>query len=151
EAPRSFFEGERNCARLLNTVHGLLDISRIESDSIEIHPRHLDLRSFVQAKVADFRKPAQDKGLSLVEEIDACAATVIFDEYCLSRAFVSLLDNAIKFTQQGLVAVWLGRSPDGRLCLEVRDTGVGIDPAYLPHIYDAFSQERLGSARPFEG
>jgi signal transduction histidine kinase len=152
ETSRSLFEAvERNCTRLLNTVHSILDISRIESDSIEIHPEPIELGSFVQEKIADFRKVAEDKGLSLVEEIDARAAAVIFDEYCLSRALASLLDNAIKFTQQGSVLVWLGRSSDGRLCLEVRDTGVGIDPAYLPHLYEAFSQEKLGSARPFEG
>jgi signal transduction histidine kinase len=152
ETAGSFFEAvERNCTRLLSTVHSILDISRIESDSIEIHPERIELGSFVQEKVADFRKVAQDKGLSLVEEVDVRAAAVIFDEYCLSRALASLLDNAIKFTEQGSVLVRLGRSPDGRLCLEVRDTGVGIDAAYLPHLYDAFSQEKLGSARPFEG
>jgi signal transduction histidine kinase len=152
ETLRTFFDAvERSCTRLLNTVHSILDISRIESDTIEIHPEPIELGSFIQEKVADFRKVAQDKGLSLVEEIDAHAAAVVFDEYCLSRALASLLDNAIKFTEQGSVFVWLGRSRDGRLCLEVRDTGVGIDPAYIPHLYEAFSQERLGSARPFEG
>jgi signal transduction histidine kinase len=152
DTSRAFFDAvERNCTRLLDTVHSILDISRIESDTIDIHPKRIELVSFVQDKVADFRKVAEDKGLSLVEEIDARAAAVVFDEYCLSRALVSLLDNAIKFTEQGSVFVWLGRSSDGRLCLEVRDTGVGIDPTYLPHLYEAFSQERLGSARPFEG
>ncbi len=152
ETSRAFFDAvERNCMRLLGTVHSILDISRIESDTVKIHPEPIELGTFVLEKVADFRKVAEDKGLSLIEKIDARAAAVIFDVYCLSRALVSLLDNAIKFTQQGSVFVWLGRSPDGRLCLEVRDTGVGIDPAYLPHLYDAFSQERLGSSRPFEG
>jgi signal transduction histidine kinase len=152
ETSRSMFEAvERNSTRLLNTVHGILDISRMESDSFEIHPTRIELGPFLQEKVADFRKFAEDKGLSLVEEIDARSAAVIFDEYCLSRALVCLLDNAIKFTQQGRVLVRLGRSDDGRLCLEVRDTGVGIEPTYLPHLYEAFSQEKLGSARPFEG
>jgi signal transduction histidine kinase len=152
ETVRSMFEAvERNSTRLLNTVHAILDISRLESDSFEVHPTHIELGPFVQEKVADFRKLAEDKGLSLVEEIDARAAAVSFDEYCLSRALVCLLDNAIKFTHQGRVLVRLGRSADGRLCLEVRDTGVGIEPTYLPHLYDAFSQEKLGSARPYEG
>jgi signal transduction histidine kinase len=152
ESLRSLFEAvERNSTRLLNTVHGILDISRMESDSFKIIPTRIELGPFVQEKVADFRKLAEDKGLSLVEKVDARGATVTFDEYCLSRALASLLDNAIKFTQQGSILVWLGRSADGRLCLEVRDTGVGIEPAYLSHLYEAFSQENLGSTRPFEG
>ncbi|HSD09743.1 MAG TPA: HAMP domain-containing sensor histidine kinase [Candidatus Binatia bacterium] len=152
EAQRALFEAvERNSTRLLNTVHGILDISRMESGSFQIHPERIELGPFIEEKVAEFRKLAEDKGLSLTERIDARAAAVTFDEYSLSRALASLLDNAIKFTAQGNVLVWLGRSADGRLSIEVRDTGVGIDPAYLPHLYEAFSQEKLGSARPFEG
>ncbi|MGH7915122.1 MAG: ATP-binding protein, partial [Candidatus Binataceae bacterium] len=59
--------------------------------------------------------------------------------------------NAIKFTERGEVAVRLGRDARAALCLEVRDTGVGIDADYLPHIFDAFSQENLGLTRRFEG
>jgi signal transduction histidine kinase len=152
ESQQPLFEAvERNSTRLLDTVHGILDISRMETDSFEIHPKRIELGPFVQEKVADFRKLTEDKGLSLVEKIDARAAAVTFDEYCLSRTLAILLGNAIKFTQQGRILVWLGRSADGRLCLEVRDTGVGIEPAYVPHLYEAFSQEKLGNARPFEG
>ena len=76
---------------------------------------------------------------------------IMFDEYCLSRALINLLSNAIKFTEHGLVTARLFRA-DGVLKIEVRDTGVGINPSYLPHLFEPFSQEHTGKySRKFEG
>ena len=76
---------------------------------------------------------------------------VSFDEGCLSNALTNLLQNAIKFTERGEVAVRLRRDARAALCLEVRDTGVGIDANYLPQVFEAFSQENPGLTRKFEG
>jgi signal transduction histidine kinase len=74
---------------------------------------------------------------------------VSFDEICLANVLTNLLQNALKFTERGEVAVRLWR--DAALCLQVRDTGVGIDANYLPHVFEAFSQENPGLTRRFEG
>jgi CheY-like chemotaxis protein len=64
---------------------------------------------------------------------------------------VNLLDNAVKFTAHGKITVRLERGGDGDLCLEVRDTGVGIDESYRSRLFERFSQEDSGYTRRFEG
>jgi signal transduction histidine kinase len=61
------------------------------------------------------------------------------------------LDNALKFTERGMVACHLYRTADGRLCLEIRDSGIGISEEYLPHLFQPFSQEDSGNVRRFQG
>ncbi len=137
--------------RLLDTVASILEISRIEAGAYRVDPKPIVLAEFIGRLLEEFRLLAARKGLALSAEIDEPQATVRFDEGCLSNALTNLLQNAIKFTEHGEVVVRLGRDARGALCLEVRDTGVGIDAAYLPHIFDAFSQENPGLTRRFEG
>jgi PAS domain S-box-containing protein len=137
--------------RLLDTVASILEISRIEAGAYRVDPKPIMLAEFIGRLLGEFRVLAASKGLALNAEIDEPQATVKFDEGCLSNVLSNLLQNAIKFTEHGEVAVRLGRDARAALCLEVRDTGVGIDAAYLPHIFDAFSQENPGLTRRFEG
>ena len=91
------------------------------------------------------------KGLSLDLEVEGNGAEATFDPYCLTRVVQNLLDNAVKFTEQGGVTVRIHRDEGGALCVSVRDTGVGIDPSYAPHLFERFSQQESGYTRSFEG
>jgi PAS domain S-box-containing protein len=142
---------ERASRRLMNTVHGILDISRVEVGAFEVHPIALKPGALIERIALDFEDAAASKGLSLTREIEEPEATILFDEHCFCRTLEQLLDNAIKFTESGGVSIWLGREPGGTLALEVRDTGVGIDPRYLPRLFQPFSQEDAGYTRRFEG
>jgi signal transduction histidine kinase len=135
----------------MTTIHGVLDISKIQAGAFDLKPAPLPLRSLVERHVEDVRVLARQKGLSLTSAIEEPEATVRFDEYCLSQALLNLLGNAVKFTEEGTITVRLCRAPEGELCLEIRDTGVGIDPGYLPRLFTPFSQELSGYTRPFEG
>ncbi len=137
--------------RLLDTVASILEISRIEAGAYRLDPKPIVLPEFIGGLLGEFRVLAAKKGLALSAEIDEPQATVRFDEGCLSHALTNLLQNAIKFTEHGEVAVRVARDTRGALCLDVRDTGVGIDANYLPHIFDSFSQENPGLTRRFEG
>ncbi len=75
---------------------------------------------------------------------------VMFDEYCLTRALSSLIENAIKFSQGGKVSVRLYTDAQGILCLEVRDSGIGIAPRHLPRLFEPLSQEHISEDRSFE-
>ena len=98
--------------------------------------------------VGDFRVMAERKGITLTYIQDQSNARVFFDEYCLTTALSNLLDNAIKFTERGEVICRSYRAPDGRLCVEIRDTGIGISRKYLPHLFEPFSQEQMGQYTP---
>lgn len=137
--------------RLLDTIGSILEISKIESGAYRLDPRPIVLSEFIGRLIGEFKVLAAKKGLELGAEIAAPQASVRFDEYCLASALTNLLQNAIKYTERGKVWMRLCRDSAAILCLEVCDTGMGIDSAYLPHIFDAFSQESPGLTRKFEG
>jgi PAS domain S-box-containing protein len=137
--------------RLLDTMHGLLDLASVETGAFSANPTGIELFSFVREKIDGFTPAARRKGLSLGLEAEERGAEVRFDPYCLTRIVENLLDNAIKFTERGGVTVSIHRDEGSALCLSVRDTGVGITPSYAPHLFDRFSQEESGYTRNFEG
>jgi signal transduction histidine kinase len=89
--------------------------------------------------------------LNLTLDLEAPRARVRFDKYCLERTLISLLHNAVKFTERGTIDVRLSHDANGSLRLEVRDTGIGIDKSYMPHLFRPFSQEDSSYSRRFEG
>jgi protein-histidine pros-kinase len=152
ESLKDYVEGtQRACARLLRTIGSVLDISKIQAGAFGLVPTRLEIGPLLERLVVDFRVIADRKGIALTCTIDALGASVVFDEYCLMQALTNLLDNACKFTERGSITCRLYRAPDGTLCLEIRDTGIGISEEYLPHLFEPFSQERSGSVRQFQG
>lgn len=137
--------------RLLNTIGAVLDLSRIESGAFELKPVTITLGDLVERQVQDLSVLARKKSIGLVCQIEEPAARVIFDEHCLSNTIINLLQNAIKFTDRGAVSARVFRDHMGVLSLEVRDTGRGIDPVYLPHLFEPFSQEGQDLIPNYEG
>jgi signal transduction histidine kinase len=137
--------------RLLDTIGAVLDLSRIESGAFELKPTTFALANLVERHVQDLRVLARKKGIALACRIDEPRAQVIFDEHCLSNTIINLLQNAIKYTDRGGVSVRVYRDPAGVLSLEVRDSGRGIDAAYLPYLFEPFSQEGRDSLPAHEG
>jgi PAS domain S-box-containing protein len=142
---------QRASNRIIRTVQSILDMSKIETSTFEIHPVLIQLPVLLEQVVHEFQELAKAKGLSVSCEIKEPRAAVLFDEYCLAQALVNLLDNAVKFTERGTITVRLERGSDGDLCLEVRDSGVGIDESYQSRLFERFSQEDSGYTRRFEG
>jgi signal transduction histidine kinase len=138
-------------ARLLATVQGILDLAQLESGTLPVERRPLQLRTIIAERVEELRPRAQAKGLSLTTLIEEPAAIVLFDQYSLSRALTNLLDNAIKFTERGGVRVRLWRERTGAVCVEICDTGIGMDPQYAAKLFAPFSQEDVSSTRRYEG
>ncbi len=143
--------GQRAGSRLLQTINEILDLSRIENHSFKINPERLRIAEVVADQVGNFVEPAREKGVEIRVQTDEPEAIVEFDQHCLSSAIANLLDNAIKFTERGEVRIRVFRNSAGCLCVEVRDTGIGIDPAFLPRLFEPFSQESSGDTRRFQG
>ncbi|HLI79015.1 MAG TPA: ATP-binding protein [Candidatus Binataceae bacterium] len=142
----------RRAGRRLNrTIQGILDFSKIEARAFELRPQSVKLATMLERHVEDLRILAEQKGLRIRCVIEDPKATVLFDEYCLSGALTNLLQNAIKFTEQGSVTAKLYRGGDRNLKISVTDTGIGIEPGYLTRIFEPFSQEESGYTRRFEG
>jgi signal transduction histidine kinase len=152
ERARDFGDPVRRAGtRLLGTINAILEISKMEAGGYKLAPRDINLAEFTVRLLGEFKVLAERKGLALSARVDAPDAVVRCDENCLSNALTNLLQNAIKFTESGAVTVRVYRDGDQAECLEIADSGIGIDPAYLPHIFEPFSQENNNPARRFEG
>jgi PAS domain S-box-containing protein len=141
----------RASRRLLMTVQGILDMSRIETGAFEIHPVSVDVAKIVSEQVHELEPQARAKGLALECRLGAERPVVVFDEYCLRGALINLIDNAIKFTASGSVVVTVDGVALGDVSVEVTDTGVGIASSYLPRLFEPFTQEESGYSRAFDG
>ncbi len=152
EDMKEHLDAIRRAGRRLNrTIQGILDFSKIEARAFELRPQSVKLSTMLERHVEDIRILAEQKNLRLRCVVEDPKATVLFDEYCLSGALTNLLQNAIKFTQEGSVTARLYRGLDRNLKISVTDTGIGIEPGYLARIFEPFSQEESGYTRRFEG
>jgi len=141
----------RASKRLIRTIDGILDLSKIESGTFAVKRKPLHMKTIVERLLDNVRPLAELKNLVLDSRIEEARVHILFDEYCLSEALAHLVDNAIKFTERGQVTVRLGREPAGRLFLEITDTGIGIGPDYFDELFTPFSQEDLAATRQYEG
>jgi signal transduction histidine kinase len=142
---------ERAGQRLLRTVERLLAYSRLESGAVEAKPGDTALAPLIEAIVREFEPRAAAKGIMFSAGVEEPAMAARCDPDHLAIALDNLADNAIKFTERGEIAIRLYRGPAGEPAIRIRDTGVGIDPAYLPHLFEPFSQEQSSYSRRFEG
>ena len=128
---------------LLNLINEILDLSRVQAGRIDVNPQDIDLKQLATecaASVESLVKP----DVELVRQI-ADVPVVRTDPDVLHKVLMNLLSNAVKFTDAGSITVAV-KPVDGRVELSVADTGMGIPPEDLPHIFEEFRQvERQGS------
>jgi PAS domain S-box-containing protein len=141
---------ERSGRRLLETINSVLDLAQLESEGLVLTPKPLDLSDEVRQAVLLLSPLAEQKGLGLHFEADEPPVAVSADATCLHRVFNNLIGNAIKFTERGEVTVAV-RVDGEHATLEVRDTGIGIDAEFLPHLFDEFRQEAKKGEREGSG
>jgi signal transduction histidine kinase/ActR/RegA family two-component response regulator len=131
---------QRNARLQRQLIDELLDVSRIVAGKLELEIAPTDLAAVVTAAADTMRPAAEARGVAL--ECVACDVTAIVngDSARLQQVFVNLLSNAVKFTPAaGRVAIAI-EVRDKRAVVSVTDTGRGIAPALLPHIFDRFRQ-----------
>ncbi|HYE59532.1 MAG TPA: ATP-binding protein, partial [Rhodothermales bacterium] len=136
--------------RLLDTLNSVLDLARLEAGATTIALEPLDVMPEMHSIAQLFSRLAAKKSLALRVEGPEWPVRVHADRSGLARVMSNLVGNAIKFTDTG--GVTLRVVPDGQVvAVHVADTGVGIDPDFLPHLFDEFRQESAGIARSHEG
>ena len=138
--PRQFrnLENIRTSAdNLLGLINDILDLSRIEAGRVVLSEENTDLRPLIEACVTSVAPLVAD-GVELKREIDDLS-TQHLDPERLRRVLMNLLGNAVKFTDSGSIVVALESTPNG-FELSVTDTGIGIPPEDLPHVFDEFRQ-----------
>ncbi len=141
---------DHNGRRLMDTLNTMIDLSQLEAEGIEAHPRVLDLTAEAEAMADEHRATAEDKDLFLRVQGPNRPALVWQDRACLHRVLENLISNAIKFTEMGGIVVEINVD-GGAVVARLIDTGVGINEEYMPRLFEAFDQESVGLSRDFEG
>ncbi len=141
---------QRSGTRLKETLTSVLELARLEEEERTLSPGRLDLVEHISTTVELLRPRVQSEALTLAVDLPDTARTAVMDGAALDRILTNLLTNAIKFTEDGQIAVRLTTSPD-TVSIQVSDTGCGISPSFQEHIYQAFEQESSGMARTHEG
>jgi signal transduction histidine kinase len=128
--------------RLLALIDDVLDLSKIEAGKLALFDARLELGAQIDAAMRLVAAKAAAKFIRLVRESDA-PIHIVADERALQQILVNLLTNAVKFTgAQGEVRVRAHREADGSTIVSVEDTGIGINPADMPHVLESFGQAR---------
>src|SRR5712671_3154114 len=138
---------ERNARAQTQLVDDILDVSRIIAGKLRVQVRHIDLRGVILAAIDAVRPAAEAKQVELALDLRDEASDFHGDPDRLQQVVWNLLSNAIKFTPgRGRVVVELRRS-NGHVEIDVSDTGIGIAPDFLPHVFDRFRQADSSSTR----
>ncbi len=130
---------------LLGLVNDILDFSKIESGKMSLEERSFDLRQLVHGIVQNLQVRAEEKGVAFTAQVDdGLPDRLLGDPVKIGQVLTNLVGNAIKFTPRGLVTVTLAvREVEAdalAIAFAVADTGIGIAPDRLPHVFDSFTQ-----------
>jgi CheY-like chemotaxis protein len=152
ESERKAFETiERNARAQAQLIDDLLDVSRVITGKLRIDVRQVDPNSFVEAAIEAVRPAAEAKNVRVQKIMDTGVVTVSGDPVRLQQVVWNLLANAIKFTPKGgRVQVRLERV-NSYIEIAVSDTGIGITPEFLPHVFDRFRQADQRTTRQHGG
>ena len=132
-------------------IEDLMDTSRITSGKLRLQPGRVDLPVLVRDAIDTVLPAAEARGVTITSDLDPAAGVVSADPDRLRQVFWNLLTNAVKFTPAGgRVDVGLWRRKE-QIEVRVTDTGQGIDPAFVPHVFDAFRQGDGSSTRRHGG
>jgi PAS domain S-box-containing protein len=141
----------RNAGAQASLIEDLLDMSRIVSGKVQLDLQAADLSRVVDAALATVRASAAAKEIALVRRVDRAACRVHGDPARLQQVVENLLSNAVKFTpRHGRVEVSVA-SVDGQVELSVSDTGLGIEPEFVSHVFDQFRQADSSTTRRHGG
>jgi len=141
---------------LLRVISDILDLSKVEAGKLELEIAPFHLHHALEESVGLFRAPAAEKGLHLgCEFARVLPVWVAGDQTRLRQVILNLISNALKFTSAGSVilsaAVQRQDEKSWHIAIEVRDTGIGIDPGKLPRLFESFNQADASISRRYGG
>ena len=142
---------ERNARAQAQLIDDLLDVSRIVTGKLRMDVRPSDPNSFIDAAVEAVRPAAEAKGVRVQKVIDTGLISIPGDPVRLQQVIWNLLSNAIKFTPRGGRVQIRSERVNSHLEIVVSDTGQGISPDFLPHVFDRFRQADQKASRQHGG
>ncbi len=152
ERYRSYVEDiHQSGNHLLGIINGILDLSKAEAGKLTLDETEVDLAEVLRQSGRMFRTKAAEQGIKLIFDLPEAMPAIRADSRLVSQVVINLISNAIKFTNQGTVAVSLGREAEGDCYIRVRDTGVGIAKENITKVVEPFVQVESAFSRGHEG
>ncbi|NNE69763.1 MAG: HAMP domain-containing histidine kinase [Rhodothermales bacterium] len=136
--------------RLQRTLDSVLDLAQLSNDQLKIDLSPVDVGAEAAAAVTAMRHSAEKKGLTVRCFDESAGAHAYSHGAHLARVLDILIFNAIKFTDEGGVTVAVSAT-ESMVHVKVSDTGIGIEPSFLPRLFEPFRQASTGAARTHEG
>ncbi len=143
---------DRAGKRIIRTVDLILNMAEIQTNSYHCTPMHLDISGRLLVSVYnEFISSAKEKNLEFNLHRKIADAKVYIDEYSVRQMFCQLIDNAIKYTNEGKVDLTVDKDAEGKVFVSIADTGIGMSEKFMAQMYNPFTQEEQGYSRSFEG
>jgi len=142
--------GLRNAERLMHLVNDILDVSRLDTDTMRFNMEKCNLKELFKDAIEDIKPDIESKNLKFIEEIPENIPKIVCDKYRLLQVLKNLLVNAIKFTDYGSITVG-AEEKQKHLLIYVEDTGIGISSSETKKIFTKFYQAYTGEDRKNEG
>src|SRR3989338_2582959 len=142
---------DKHTSRLEQLVNDLLNLSAIESKEINFKFEHISIAAVIETAVSFSQENIEKGKHKITVTIEKNLPAVFIDRHRIEQAFFNLLDNAIKFTVPGGTIAISAKKENDSIRVDVRDTGVGIDAAHLPRIFERFYRVDKGRSREMGG
>lgn len=124
--------------RLQRLVNDLQELSRVEAGAYDLNPAPVDVSKIIENALNRFKLPFVEKGVDLLSDLPEDLPPVLADEDRINQVLTNLIGNALMYTQPGGQVRVSARKTDGWVEFAVADTGAGIDPEHLPHLFSRF-------------
>ncbi|MGN0483796.1 MAG: transporter substrate-binding domain-containing protein [Lachnospiraceae bacterium] len=141
---------------LLGLVNDILDMSKIESQALELHPVPYEYKEFIETLRTMFQVMCEKKEIHFLVQEAEVPVPFLVDKVRFNQIFFNILSNAVKFTPKGGTVEFstydVKRNGDRISCsFSVTDTGIGMSPEFLKHLYEPFSQESVAETAEIQG
>jgi len=137
--------------RMEQLIAEMLELSRLESGESPLELKLIDANSLVETAIKQFSSIAIESELKLETNLSEGLPTVLVDAKMIDHVFTNLISNAVKWSRAGDTITVKGWVDDGTVWFSVGDTGLGIEPEHLPHIFERFFKTDAGRSQPGTG
>ena len=137
--------------RLLSVIQNLFDFSSAELGKIDVKIAAFDLNASLASTLEIWEKLAEEKGIKISSSLDPEIGEINSDRQKIYQSLANVLSNAVKFTDKGSIELTSKLLPGDLVLIEVKDTGIGIGEAHLPHMFEEFRQEDGSIKRDYGG
>ncbi len=137
--------------RLYRTFDLLLNMSQVQTGRYDVRFEKVNIYALLKTLFVEFKSMAEEKKIafSLNNKVDDSPIAYV-DHYSIVQVFVNLIDNAIKYTQDGDIEIIIYKE-GSQIYVDIKDSGIGISDNYLKNLFTPFSQEQTGYSRSYDG